>query len=167
MISEGDSVAAPDMLAVARVQAILHRAAVSANWAAFHVDIPADFANYAYRYLDGEGGLVYVGMTSNATWRAGEHWDNSDWVSWVAGVEYTWCRNRDEAFKLETKIRNDEQPLFTTVRGNAAVLSELDRLYPVNHVTGSCHCSMPDLARGVAIDHNVIKSVQTDPSGWR
>jgi hypothetical protein len=29
-----------------RVQALLQQAAVSANWRAFHVDIPGDFANY-------------------------------------------------------------------------------------------------------------------------
>jgi hypothetical protein len=105
-------------------------------------------------------------MTSNATWRAGWHWDHSDWVSWVASVKYTRCRSRDEAFKLETKIRNDEQPLFTRTRSNAALLAELDRLHPVNHVTGSCHCNMPELARDVLTGHAVIESDQTDPSGW-
>jgi len=39
-------------------------------------------------------------------------------------------------FQLESKIRRDEQPLFTRTHGNAAVLGEMDRLYPVNHVTG-------------------------------
>lgn len=155
----------PEMLAIARVQAMLHQAAVSANWAAFHVGVPTDFANYTYKYLDGTGALVYVGMTSNATWRAGEHWDQSDWVSWVARVEYTRCHNRDEAFKLETKIRKEEQPLFTTVRGNAALLAELDRLYPVNHVTGSCHCSTPELAGDIVDGYNVIETTQPDPSG--
>jgi hypothetical protein len=105
-------VKAPDALAVARVQAMLHQSAVSANRAAFHVGVPADFASYVYRYLDGAGALVYVGMTSNATWRAGWHWDHSDWVSWGASVKYTRCHSRDEAFKLETKVRDDEQPLF-------------------------------------------------------
>ena len=157
---------APDMLAVARVQTMLHQAAVSANRAAFHVGVPADFASYVYTYLDGAGALVYVGMTSNATWRAGWHWDHSDWVSWVAGVKYTRCHSRDEAFKLETKIRNDEQPLFTRTRGNAVLLAEVDRLHPVNHVTGSCHCSMPELAREVLAGHAVIETDQTDPSGW-
>ena len=155
---------APDMLAMARVQAMLHQAAVSANWAAFHVGVPADFASYVYTYLDGAGALVYVGMTSNATWRAGWHWDHSDWISWVDGVKYTRCHNRDEAFKLETKIRNDEQPLFTRTRGNAALLAELDRLHPLNHVTGSCHCSMPELAREVLTGDVVIETGQTEPS---
>jgi hypothetical protein len=41
--------------AVARVQAIIHQTAVSANWRAFHVGIPADFANYVHRYLDAAG----------------------------------------------------------------------------------------------------------------
>jgi hypothetical protein len=153
------------MLAMARVQAMLHQAAVSANWAAFHVGVPADFASYVYKYLDGAGELMYVGMTSNATWRAVRHWDRSDWVSWVASVKYTRCHSRDEAFKLETRIRNDEQPLFTRTRGNAALLAELNRLYPVNHVIGSCHCNMPELAREV-LANNVIETGQTDPSGW-
>jgi hypothetical protein len=68
-------------------------------------------------------------MTSSATWRAGEHRSKSDWRSWVASVEYTRCHNRDEAFKLESKIRRDEHPMFTRTQGNSATLAELDGLY--------------------------------------
>ena len=105
------------MDAVTQVQAMLHNASVEANWRAFHVGVPAGFANYVYRYLDGVGVLLYVGMTSSAARRADAHWRKSDWRSWVQVVEYTRCHDRDEAFKLESKIRREEKPLFLKTQG--------------------------------------------------
>jgi len=151
-----------------RALATLHDAAVQANWRVFHTGIPAGFASYVYRYLDGAGLLLYVGMTSNARFRAGEHWDNSDWRPWVQAVIYTRCHNRDEAFRLESKIRHDERPLFTRLRGNAAVLEAMDREHPVNHVTGACLCNQPGLAGEILsfAGTPVVEYRQHDPSGW-
>jgi hypothetical protein len=148
------------------VQALLHNASVEANWRAFHVGIPAGFASYVYRYLDGVGVLLYVGMTSSAARRADSHWRKSDWRSWVQAVEYTRCHTRDEAFKLESQIRRDEGPLFTRTQGNAAVLAEMDRAHPINHVTGACHCNLPGLTNEILAGQAVIEYHQQDPSGW-
>jgi predicted GIY-YIG superfamily endonuclease len=150
---------------VARVQAMLHKASVEANWRVFHVGVPAEFANYVYRYLDGVGVLLYVGMTSSAARRADAHWRKSDWRSWVQAVEYTRCHNRDEAFKLESKIRREERPLFAKTHRNAAVLAEMDRAHPINHVTGTCHCNLPELTKEI-LANTVVEYYQQDPSGW-
>jgi predicted GIY-YIG superfamily endonuclease len=124
----------------AGAQMLLHNAAVAANWRAFHVGVPEGFTAYVYRYRDLAGNLLYVGMTSNATRRAGMHLEDSDWTSWVASVEYRRCRSRDEAFKLESKIRNNERPLFVNQAGYAALMAELDARYQINHVAGTCDC---------------------------
>jgi hypothetical protein len=130
----------PDQKAPQGTPARIHDAAVNANWRAFHIGVPEGFASYVYRYRDFAGNLIYVGMTSNARTRAETHLEESDWVSWVASVEYQRCRSRGAAFKLETKIRNDERPLFVGRAGHAALIAELDAKYLVNHVTGACTC---------------------------
>lgn len=142
---------------------LAHNAAVAANWHAFHADVPEGFANYVYRYRDGEGGLVYVGMTSDAAYRAGEHWQTSDWWSWVMSVEYTRCHNRNEAFKLESKIRNEEHPLFTRRHGYVAIIAALDAEYMTNHVTGQCYCGQIDMLAEVG--NPVVDSPQSARSG--
>ena len=144
---------------VPEAQTLAHAAAVSANWRVFHVGVPPGFASYVYRYRDGGGGLLYVGMTSAARKRAAWHWENSDWRSWVMSAEYIRCHSRDEAFQLETKIRRDEEPLFVRVTGNAPMIAELDAKYLVNHVTGECSCMLADAGP------HVIESVEQDPSG--
>ena len=131
-----------------------HDSAIRLNWEAFHVGVPAGFASYVYCYRDGDGGLIYVGMTDNATARATGnqgHYRQSDWWSWVMSAEYRWCSNRDVAFKLESKIRREQRPTFVGTSGNAALIDELDRKYMVNHVTGNCYCHDPDLTDAVAV----------------
>jgi hypothetical protein len=151
---------------VREVQQLVHDAAVAANWAAFHVGVPRGFANYVYRYRDGHGGLIYVGMTSAAVRRANVHWQTSDWWSWVMSAEYERCHNRDEAFQLESKIRNDEQPLFTRVSGLAELIAELDAKFMVNHVTGQCYCGQSELTSRILKGTPIVESAQPDPSGW-
>ena len=141
-----------------------HDAAVARNWRAFHVGVPQGFASYVYRYREGAGELLYVGMTSAAQRRAKAHWQTSDWWSWVMSAEYERCHSRDEAFQLETQARRDEHPLFTRIRGYAEMIAELDRETMANHVTGSCYCAR---LTGMSFDgETVVESRQPDPSGW-
>lgn len=142
----------PELLTPQGMLARTHYASVYANWRAFHVGVPEGFAPYVYRYRDLVGNLIYVGMTSDATRRADEHLKDSDWTSWVASVEYHRCRSRNQAFRLETKIRNDERPLFVGRTGYAALMAELDAKYQTNHVTGVCA--------------SVGDSRRQDPSAW-
>jgi len=125
---------------VARVTA--HKDAVLKNWKVFHADPPTDKHSYAYRYFGGGGNLLYVGMTSNAVKRALAHWKSSVWWSWVEDVDYQRCRNRDAAYKLESKIRAEQKPLFEwTDGGNAAeVIRQLGEEFRNNHVLGICDC---------------------------
>lgn len=116
---------------------------------------------YVYRYHDADGALIYVGMTSNAARRAAWHWDHSDWRSWVMSAEYERCHSRDEAFRLETKIRKDEAPLFTRVTGYAAMIRELDARYLINHVTEQCYCNQ--LTEEILAGHSVVELPQHDP----
>jgi hypothetical protein len=145
---------------------LAHNAAVYANWAAFHLGVPQGFASYVYRYRDGLGALLYVGMTSSARLRANGrkgHWQNSDWWSWVMSAEYTRCHSRDEAFQRETQIRREERPLFTRTSGYAAIIAELDRETMANHATGDCYCRLTSLPLA---GETVVESDQHDPSGW-
>jgi len=163
----GVSVPVPDGHAAEAREALrlAHNAAVYANWAAFHVGVPQGFASYVYRYRDGLGALLYVGMTSAAKRRAEAHWQVSDWRSWVRSVQYVRCHNRDEAFQLESKIRREEQPLFTRLRGYSATIAELDREAMVNHVTGDCLCILTDM---FTTGETFVESEQHDrPAGYR
>jgi hypothetical protein len=151
--------------AVPRVLGFAHDNAIQLNWDAFHVGVPAGFGSYVYRYRDGDRGLIYVGMTNNAAARAtGDqgHYRRSDWWSWVMSAEYEWCRNRDEAFKLESKIRREELPTFVATSGYAQMIAELDREYMTNHVTGDCYCSKPSLTDAVLAGHPGVESGQLD-----
>jgi predicted GIY-YIG superfamily endonuclease len=94
--------------------------------------------SYVYRYFDGGGNLLYVGMTSNAAQRARTHWKQSDWVSWVEDVAYKRTRNRAEAYKLESKIHREEEPVFIFTGGYAEFIKEQDAKARINHVTGAC-----------------------------
>jgi hypothetical protein len=143
----------------------VHRAAVIANWRAFHIGIPEGFAPYVYRYRDFAGNLIYVGMTSNAAVRADTHLKESDWCSWVASVEYRRCRSRDDAFKLESRIRDVEHPLFVRVDGYAALMADVDATHRVNHVTGSCTCILDSELRDLATHND--QSLLAFADAWR
>lgn len=154
----------PDSLPLMGVLA--HDEAVTANWAAFHVGVPEGFGWYVYRYRDLETALLYVGMTGHAVRRADTHWRKSDWRTWVMSAKYVRCHDRDEAYELETKIRDEEHPLFVRVSGHKAIIRELDGKYQINHVTGDCYCNRPELTSGILAGHRVVDSDQQDPSGW-
>ena len=124
--------------ALARV--LHHEAAVRENWRVFHIYPPSDLRNYVYQYFDAAEQLLYVGMTSSAAKRALRHWQRSDWWSWVASVSYQRCPNRDAAFKLESKIRAEQKPLFRWTGGYADLIRELDEELMINHVLGYCGC---------------------------
>lgn len=115
-----------------------HDEHVARNHWVFHNAAPADMHSYVYRYLDGAGNLLYVGMTSNAAQRARTHWKQSDWVSWVEHVTYKRTRNRDEAYKLESKIRREEDPVFRFTGGCAEIMKKQDAKLRINHVAGAC-----------------------------
>ena len=77
-------------------------------------------------------------MTSNAAKRALAHWHQSEWWSWVYSVEYHQCRNRDSAYKLETKLQRAAKPLFLWTGGYAKDIAELDAEFG-NPVLGLPH----------------------------
>jgi hypothetical protein len=130
------------VVAIFRVQ--MHEDAILENWRVFHGYPPTDKHSYVYRYY-GAGGenLIYVGMTSNAVRRAvgsDGHWKKSEWWSWVDSVEYKRCRNRDAAYKLESKIRREEKPLWDWKGGHAETMRQIDEEFRFNHVLGICDC---------------------------
>jgi hypothetical protein len=137
-----------ELAVLAQARVMVHEEAVRENWRVFHEYPPAGYHHYVYLYFDLSESLLYVGMTSNAVKRALTHWKSSDWWSWVAGVEYRLCRNRDAAYKLESKIRREEGPLFTRTgldrHGRpglyADIIRELDSELRNNHVLGICDC---------------------------
>lgn len=128
------------MEAAALARVLHHEAAVRENWRVFHDYPPYGLDHYVYRYYDSAALPLYVGMTSNAAKRALRHWKQSDWWSWVAAVSYQRCPNRDAAFKLESKIRAEEKPLFRWTGGYADYIQELDEELKINHVLGYCGC---------------------------
>ena len=91
---------------------------------------PTDMHSYVYRYLDGNGNLLYVGMTSNAAQRACTHWKQSDWVSWVEDVTYKRARNREEAYKLNPRYAVKRTQCLDLPGGYAEIIKEQDAKAP-------------------------------------
>src|SRR5262249_34524533 len=130
------------LAAVGQARVMAHKDAVLRNWEVFHVCPPTDKHSYVYRYFDGNGNLIYVGMTSNAATRGLRHWKKSDWWSGGEDVDYHRCRNRDAAYKRESRIRAEEKPLFDwTHQANAKeFIPQLAEELRNNHVLGICDC---------------------------
>lgn len=65
-----------------------------------------------YRHYNGEGSLLYVGVSLSAINRFIQHKQISDWSSQVAKIEIEVFETREDALEAETLAINNENPAY-------------------------------------------------------
>jgi len=68
--------------------------------------------NYLYRHFDGDGNLLYVGISINPFKRLDEHKHSSQWFDFVKNVTIEFFDNREEALRAETTAIAKEKPIY-------------------------------------------------------
>jgi hypothetical protein len=69
-----------------------------------------------YRYYDGRGKLLYVGISLSAALRLGQHRKKSGWYRKVARMEIENHPTRDVALRAEALAIAAESPRHNTIR---------------------------------------------------
>jgi len=64
-----------------------------------------------YRFYDTDGGLLYVGITSNPGNRFSQHQQTKDWWPEVRGISVEWYGTRGQVAAAETRAIAIENPL--------------------------------------------------------
>ena len=75
-----------------------------------------------YRYFDGEGQLLYVGVTGNNTKRQSQHRRNSFWFGEVASATFEYFDTREEALEAETTAIRREKPKYNIAKHGMTIL---------------------------------------------
>lgn len=65
-----------------------------------------------YRYWDGAGNLLYVGISDNPDQRDEQHSRNSEWFQFAASSDVSWFTSRDAAHEAERSTIKAERPIF-------------------------------------------------------
>lgn len=68
-----------------------------------------------YRHFDGEGRLLYVGVSLSPTYRLRQHLDCSAWYQSIATVAIEWFPSRASALSAERAAIKAERPEFNVV----------------------------------------------------
>jgi len=71
-----------------------------------------------YRFYDGSGSLLYVGIAGNPGRRFEQHAKTKHWWADVASVAITHYQTRDEALVAETAAIQTEAPAYNIVKGD-------------------------------------------------
>jgi hypothetical protein len=93
------------------------------EWKIAHeIDLPtvcnhprSDQPTCLYRHFDGEGALLYVGISLTAVQRLREHREDSAWYRTVVRVELQWFENRLDAIRAEKTAIATENPKHNKV----------------------------------------------------
>lgn len=70
-----------------------------------------------YRYFDGAGQLLYVGITGDNTKRQSQHRRNSFWFGEIESATFEHFETRSEALEAETEAIRREKPLHNVQKG--------------------------------------------------
>lgn len=75
---------------------------------------PAGFENACavYRFADGNGSLLYVGMTKDPQKRIATHSCGSEWFKNAAKVSISWHSSREDALNAEARAIFEGKPMF-------------------------------------------------------
>jgi len=65
-----------------------------------------------YRHFDGDGCLLYVGISLSAVARLAEHRRESHWYSQIARVEIENFEDREDALEAEAEAIRNEKTLY-------------------------------------------------------
>lgn len=68
-----------------------------------------------YRHFDGDGRLLYVGISISAAARTSQHSATADWFRDVRSITLEWHPNRAAAFVAELQAIRCERPLHNTM----------------------------------------------------
>jgi excisionase family DNA binding protein len=74
-----------------------------------------------YRHFDGDGRLLYVGISLNALSRLAQHCDSSHWVKDISTVRMEWFVDRESALLAERKAIAQENPAHNLRRPGVRV----------------------------------------------
>ena len=72
-----------------------------------------------YRYFDGGGRLLYVGITGNNLKRQSQHRRNSFWFGEIASATFEHFNSREDAQQAEVSAIQNEKPLHNTQHINS------------------------------------------------
>lgn len=76
---------------------------------------------WLYRAYDLDGRLLYVGITKNLEGRLTRHRYKSEWWQHVAAISHQEFATRSEAFRAESVVIRDEDPIYNKARQGGAV----------------------------------------------
>jgi excinuclease UvrABC nuclease subunit len=82
-----------------------------------------------YFHYDGEGTLLYVGVSSDVFMRQQQHVKQARWFSQVRKISIIRFENMTEAREAEASIIKDRKPLYNTVHSESVYTNHLVRLY--------------------------------------
>jgi hypothetical protein len=68
-----------------------------------------------YRHFDGEGRLLYVGISLSPTYRLSQHRVSSSWFVRISRISVEWFHNRDTALEAERRAIKAEKPEYNIV----------------------------------------------------
>lgn len=83
-----------------------------------------------YRHFDADGGLLYVGMSTNPTHRMSNHRTTAHWAERIARMDVEWYDTRPLATEAERIAITNELPMFNRMHTRddrnpvAAILSQ-------------------------------------------
>lgn len=83
-----------------------------------------------YRFLDRNGGLLYVGVTCNPPTRFKQHQVTKDWWESVANIGIETFSSREELIEAERKTIKEEKPKFNIIHNSQASDSETPKVEP-------------------------------------
>ena len=69
-------------------------------------------SDFLYRHYDGNGQLLYIGISLCAVARLAQHRQKSSWVDDIRLVKIERCSSRNDASRKELKAIQAESPLF-------------------------------------------------------
>jgi len=67
---------------------------------------------YLYRHFNGDGELLYVGISLNALNRLGQHKEHSHWFETISRVHIEKYETRESALEAETLAIRNEKPKY-------------------------------------------------------
>ena len=72
-----------------------------------------------YRYFDGDGKLLYVGITGDNVKRQSQHRRNAFWFGQIASATFEHFNSREEAIEAEREAIQTELPEFNIAETNS------------------------------------------------
>ena len=90
-----------------------------------------------YRHFDGEGALLYVGISLNAIVRLSQHKMQSHWFDKIANVTIESFETRDAALEAETRAIQEESPKYNIQKAQPSYRHNRDLDYVQRSIKAS------------------------------